>query len=546
MSVVTPTILSSGQAMDPAFELLAIDITKELNRIPYARLVLLDGDAAQQTFAISNEPFFEPGKEIEIKLRYEDAGQDVTVFKGVVVGHGVEAGPDGSLLTVDLKDAAVRLTYGRNSVVYRDQSDDKVIGQIIADAGLKKGTIPAAQPQHAELVQYYCTDWDFILTRAEANGLLVMVDDGVISLPEIAVKGQPKHSFEYGLSDIFNFEIEADAGFQYPDVQSIAWDVKNQKLAKAAKGKEFKLAQGNLDGAKVAQAVGIQSNLLTSPVPLDPKELQAWSDGTVARSRLALIRGRVAVPGVGDLKPMDVIELAGIGKRFNGKTLVTGVRHRVDHHGWQTDVQFGLSAERFATRPDIVDVPAAGLLPAVNGLQIGVVGQFEADPDKEHRLKVILPGIDEKEGVVWARLATPDAGHERGYFFRPEPGDEVVVGFFNDDPRQAVVLGSLYSSKNKPPPDVAELTDKNINKAIVTKSGTTIGFVDDSKSSLFIQTPEANKILLDDDAQTIEITDQHGNAITMSKDGIEIKSAKDLKIDASGNVEIKGSKVDVK
>ena len=54
MSVVTPTILSSGQAMDPAFELLSIDVTKELNRIPYARLVLLDGDAAQQTFAISN------------------------------------------------------------------------------------------------------------------------------------------------------------------------------------------------------------------------------------------------------------------------------------------------------------------------------------------------------------------------------------------------------------------------------------------------------------------------------------------------------------
>jgi uncharacterized protein involved in type VI secretion and phage assembly len=175
-----------------------------------------------------------------------------------------------------------------------------------------------------------------------------------------------------------------------------------------------------------------------------------------------------------------------------------------------------------------------------------VVGKFEADPDKEYRLKVILPGIDEKEGIVWARLATPDAGLERGYFFRPEPGDEVVVGFFNDDPRQAVVLGSLYSSKNKPPPDVAQLTDKNISKAIVTKTGTTIGFTDEDKSSVYIQTPETNTIVLDDNEQMIHIEDQHGNAITMSKDGIEIKSAKDLKIDASGNVEIKGSKVDVK
>jgi phage gp45-like len=51
---------------------------------------------------------------------------------------------------------------------------------------------------------------------------------------------------------------------------------------------------------------------------------------------------------------------------------------------------------------------------------------------------------------------------------------------------------------------------------------------------------------LDDDAEKVEVVDQHGNKITMSKDGIVIKSAKDVKIDANGNVEIKGTKVDVK
>ena len=63
---------------------------------------------------------------------------------------------------------------------------------------------------------------------------------------------------------------------------------------------------------------------------------------------------------------------------------------------------------------------------------------------------------------------------------------------------------------------------------------------------MFIRTPAKNTIVLDDDAQSIKMTDQHGNSITMSKDGIEIKSAKNLKIEASGNVEIKGQKVDVK
>jgi Rhs element Vgr protein len=518
-----------------------------VNRIPYAQLILLDGDAAQQQFSISDEAFFEPGKEIEVKLRYEDSpGDEATAFKGFVVGHGVEAGSQGSLLTVELKDAAVKMTITRKSMVYRDQSDDRIIGQILSNNGLKKGKLTATKPEHPEVVQYYCTDWDFILSRAEAQGLLLIVDDGEISLPEITVKEQPKHTFEYGLSEIYDFEIEADAGHQYPAVESVAWDHKQQKMTKAVKAKEFNLSQGNLKGSNIAKAVGIEPLTLSSPVTLDPKDLQAWADGTLANSRMSLIKGRFAVPGLGDIKLLDVMEIGGVGKRFNGKTVITGLRHRVDHNGWQTDVQFGLSGERFAERPNIIDVPAAGLLPAVNGLQVGIVDAFAEDPDKAYRVKVILPGIDEKKGAVWARLASPDAGKERGYFFWPEPGDEVVVGFFNDDPRQAVILGAMYSSKNSLPKGIADPSQKNIEKGIVTKSGTTIGFIDDAKAKVFIETPEANQLLLDDDAQTIKISDQHGNMITMSNDGIEIKSAKDVTIDASGNIEIKGTKVDVK
>ena len=168
---------------------------------------------------------------------------------------------------------------------------------------------------------------------------------------------------------------------------------------------------------------------------------------------------------------------------------------------------------------------------------------FEADPDAAYRVKVILPGVDEKAGAVWARLAAPDAGPERGWFFRPEPDDEVVVGFLNDDPRQPVILGALYSAAQAPSLVVDEA---NLEKGIVTRQGTTIGFIDDEKASVFIETPAANKILLSDDQEMVQLSDQHGNVITLNADGVTIKSAKDVIIDASGNVEIKGAKVDVK
>jgi len=550
MGVVSVTILSAGKSMDPSSEIVSIDIVKEVNRIPYTILTLLDGSVAQQKFAISDGAFFEPGKEIEIKLRYEgDPDNETSVFKGLVVKQVVEANHQGTLLTVEMKDATVKLTQSRRSEVYRDKTDDKIIGELISQAGLKKGSLAATQLTHPEIVQYYCTDWDFMLTRAEACGSLVIANDGeisLISLKEIIPADQPKHTFEFGISEVYDFEIEVDASHQRVGVESIAWDLKNQKLTQASKAKAFDLAQGNLKADTVANAVGGKLETLSSSVSLNPKTLQAWADSVMIRSRMAMIRGRISVPGFGDIRCLDVMAVAGIGERFNGKTLVTGIRHRVDQNGWQTDVQFGLSPKRFTAQRDIVDVPAAGLLPGVNGLQIGIVDQFEEDPDKEFRVKVILPGIDEKKGAVWARLATPDAGKERGYFFRPETGDEVVVGFFNDDPRQAVILGAMYGSKNTPPKDVAKLSKDNITKGIVSKTGVTLGFMDDKKPSVFIKTPGKNQIIFDDDNQKIQIADQHGNSITMSKDGIEIKSAKDLKIEAANNVEIKGSKVNVK
>jgi len=544
MSVVTVTILSDNTKMPPEYQILSIDVVNEVNRIPYAQITLLDGDPAKQKFAISDEAFFQPGKEIEIKLRYEGGpGGDVRIFKGIVVRHAVEANEQGLMLTVEMKDAAIKLTRARRSEVYREKKDSEIIEKLITSNGLTKGSVEDTAVVHPEIIQYYCTDWDFMLSRADAYGMLVLVDNGKISLSKIKLDGRVSRTYTFGISEIYNFEIEVDANHQYGKIESVGWDVEKQNLTQASKAQDFRLKQGNLNPVLMANAVGGKLQTLSDIVPLDPKALQAWADGTMIKSRMSMIRGRISVPGLGSVRCLDLIKVEGIGKRFNGTTLITGVRHRVDLNGWQTDVQFGLSAEAFAAKTDVMDRPAAGQLPGVNGLQIGVVTSCD-DPDKKSRVKVMIPGIDVKKGEVWARLASPDAGKGRGFFFRPEPEDEVIVGFFNDDPRQAVILGAMYSSKNTPPDAMAK--DDNLAKGIVTKSKVTLGFFEDEKPMVFIETPGSNKIVFDDSTEMVQVSDQHGNSITLSKDGIEIKSAKDLKIEASGNVEIKGAKVDVK
>lgn len=544
MAVVTPILLDhGGNPMDPAWELVSIDVRREVNRIPSAELLLVDGNLAKGKFRVSDEKFFEPGKAVEIRMRYEgQGGKGDSLFKGKVIRHGVEAAADGSsFLSVGLKDAAVKLTGARRSKVFHDLKDKEIIEKVLQKAGKNTVDVADTEPKHKEVVQYYCTDWDFVLSRADVNNLLVALDDKKIRLKKPEVSGSPKQVFDCaGDREIYSFEMEAEASHQFGVWESVAWDVKNQKLTKPKEAREAKSSQGDLKGDEVAKSLGLARYTLSHPVPVDDKELQAWSDARLAKGRMAMLRGRIAVAGRADLDLLDVIEVKGIGKRFNGRTFVTGIRHRYSEGTWTTDFQFGLSPEWFCREEHVADAPAAGLLPPAGGLQIGVVAKFEEDEDQKYRVRLTLPAVGmEKEAAVWARLAAPDAGKKRGFYFRPETGDEVVVGFLNDDPRHPVILGGLYSAKNERPQDLAAPSKDNVEKGIVTRKGTKIKFVDDKKCKVSIETPGKNKVIIDDDAEMIQLLDQHENSVTLNKDGVTIESKK-------GNVEIKGKQVNVK
>ncbi|MGB1014035.1 MAG: phage baseplate assembly protein V, partial [Nannocystaceae bacterium] len=134
-------------------------------------------------------------------------------------------------------------------------------------------------------------------------------------------------------------------------------------------------------------------------------------------------------------------------------------------------------------------------------------------------------------------------GPERGYVFRPEVGDEVVLGFLGGDPRQAVILGSLFSKKNIPP--VAKIDADNKLRGIVSKSGIAIALIDEEKPTVSITTPGGHSLTMSEDAQAIEIVDLNGNSIKLDAAGITLKSAKDVIVEGA-NITLQGSKVEAK
>jgi len=242
------------------------------------------------------------------------------------------------------------------------------------------------------------------------------------------------------------------------------------------------------------------------------------------------------------VSPGMVIDATGIGKRFDGPQYVSAVRHTVVNGNWETDVQFGLTPDTFSMSYPVSAPAAAGLLPAVSGLQMGIVTALQDDPDGEDRIKVRLPLVSPSEEGIWARVATLDAGASRGTFFRPEIDDEVVVGFLHSDPRFPMVLGMCHSSAH-PVPEPAK--DDNHRKGYVSRSKIRLEF-DDDKKSVVLQTPAGNKLVLSEDEKRITIADQHGNSITLDDAGITIDSAKDLILKAANYIKVDGTNVDLK
>lgn len=547
MSVVDVRIKSNGKAVDPALSLLSVDIRRELNRLPTAQLVFVDGDMPVGDFPISSSTVFDVGAEIEIEAGYlGEQSSHASLFKGVVVRHAIEAGSGGSasaMLRIELRDKAIRLAQGRRTALYEQMSDSDVFKRLVGDAGLKLGQIDATSFKHPALVQYQCSDWDFLLVRAEAQGRVITVVDGMVSLVTPKAAAEADHMASYG-GDIYAFDIEVDGMASAAGAKASSWDSKNQAVVTGQGSNPPALAVGRSHSDKLAKGLNRAALQLGSPAPLAQDELTTWATATLMRAELASVRGTVRLMGLPKAALLRGVELSSIAKRFNGKAPVTALAHRIAEGQWTTDLQLGLAARPHHLADGLAQPPASGLNPPLAGLCLAVVSQVHQDPDKAWRVKVQLAGLPDPAVAVWARLALPQAGKDRGWYLRPEVGDEVVLGCLHDDPRQPVVLGCLHSAKNPPPASLTDDTADDALSGFFTRSGLSL-VLDDKKKSLLIKTPAGHQVLLDDDAKSLGLKDSHGNEITLDKDGVRIKSVKDLAFEASGNVTVKGSKIDL-
>ena len=525
--VLSCSVYCNGTKLKDTYSLVSATVRLELNRIGKATLKFNAGDMDKQTFDESDNSLFNPGNTIRLDAGSTD--KEETLFDGVIIGLRIMTSKDSrSYMVVECRDHAYPATQGRKNCIFEKKKDSDIIKEVLSTYGSVE--VDGTDYQHPTLVQYYCSDWDFALSRADACGLFVFTEGSNIKVKNPEVGGSPVLTITYG-TDITAFDLELTADDQFTQYEAVSWCPKTQRVVKVSATTPSLNKQGDLQPKNIATG---DSLLLQTDAPTDEKALKQWADGMALKAGLARYRGSCSFYGSAKVKPGCIIELKGLGRRFNGNLFVGSVTHTIENNEWMTETGAGVSPLNITDETDVVSPSASGFLPGLQGLHTAVVKKLDGDPLKECRIQVELPWMDGRNKLLWARFSTMYATGNMGTFFLPEPGDEVVVGFMNQNPGHPVILGSLYGEKHKPP---YEYEGRNNTKAIVTREKMQIEF-NEEKKIITVSTPGKNRVEINDDGKYIKLVDQHKNEIVMDSNGISLSSSKDIRLKAKSGITI--------
>lgn len=534
-SLISYGIKIKGSAIDDTIQVHAIHVEQSINRISTAMITILDGSPSKEKFPVSASDTFVPGNAVTIEAGYNNTNS--VLFTGIITKQSVRVhNSTGPMLLIECKDEAIKMTVGRKSSAYSKKKDSDVISTLIGNSSLSSD-VTATTVVIPELVQYYTTDWDFMLARAEVNSMIVSTLNGKVSVFDPTSDTSSVTTLTYG-DNLYDINADLNSVSQLAQVKASAWDYQNQKLITAEASNSL-AGPGNISSKTLSDVVGLSTFELQTTAAETTDELTSWAKAQMLKSELSKITGDLRMQGCTTITPGKYVTIDGVGARFDGDHFVSAARHDIIDGNWFTELNIGLDSNWFIQEHEVEAPPAAGLLPGIQGLFTGVVQKIDSDPDSEYRIQVEVALFNDNGEGLWARLSNFYSTSGQGVFFLPEVGDEVILGFLNEDPRYPVILGSLYSQKNKPYSDFTP-NEKNSIKGIVSKSELRVMF-DDENKVLTLITPNKNTIELSDKDKQISIKDENSNSIVMSSSGIEIKSPKDITISATQAVSVKGS-----
>ena len=219
----------------------------------------------------------------------------------------------------------------------------------------------------------------------------------------------------------------------------------------------------------------------------------------------------------------------GIKEQYFGEYILTKIEHYCD--------ETGKYFNKFEAIPSSVQAPPYTHVLAYpqSGTQPAIVTDNN-DPKGLGRVKVKF-SWQREETSPWLRMTNPHAGGGKGMYFIPEKGEEVLIGFEDNNAEKPFVLGAVYNGKGKSDHHTAG----NDKKVIQSRSGTKI-ILDDSKSSVHIEDPSGNTWTLDGNGK---ITVHAPEEISFSTKAFKIDASETITFNGTNKVTIETKEAEI-
>lgn len=521
--------------------IIRIGVEKSINGVPKAYITLHDGNAAAQDFPKAAQSNIAPGKKVIIKAGYNNRNEEV--FKGFITKQSIRVTRSGrTRLELVCKTALSKMGLTPKSQYYNDTNEEGIMDTIVgrySDISASY-SIFGLPESHERVIQHNINDWDFLVCRAEQHGAYIVPKGDDISIESVPKVPLPVFSVAFG-RDIIDLDLEMDSENQMENYKTEAWNYEDQEMTSSSSNPSLENTGGNISSSELAE-VNNNEFLLRHSGNISDKQLELWAKSKELKAKWSKINGTVTIQGTHLAELNSFFNLTGISGRYNGLELITGIVHEISGGNWRTTLQIGLSktwhAERFQEAEKLEAINAA----SVNGVYLGIVKNVHEDPKSNFRLFVNIPSIQSGDQGSWMRLLSFDASAGKGFVNRPDIGDEVAVGFVNNDVNHGIILGALYSKSNNGSELLQPVEENNIKGWVLKENLHLLFNSKDEEEYVELKTPIGNVVTIDKDK--IQIEDHHSNVITMDSSGISMKTQKDFTIEAQGKINLKGMDIE--
>ncbi len=507
--------------------LQSAEIVYELNKIPTANFVFIQANPENESEEIGVQEMFQIGDEIQFIVSKEN---EETLFKGKIINLQSELNNSGNhAISVECKDKVYGLTLSGSEVSYDNNFQDNIEEIVNAQEDIEIKIDWGSWAEESVLKSTNTTDWDYIASYLDSVGQMLAVRNGIIHTIDINDSNQKSDYLAQNGVNVFNFSAE----------QKPLNEITKVTISRHVEGQEnpeiIEFSNPNKDAISNELPV-----INLSECKYSTQTLELIAKTIVGRSIHSVSKGTIETFGNSTTQAGQFIAFEKVNPKIEEKThLITKEKHVLENGCWKTEYSFGLESNQNFTQSVSNQTPAnssearIGINNSMKGLHIGIISDLE-DPEGTFRIQVKIPSISQNGNGIWARLSSLVAGNERGGFFIPEIGDEVLVGFINESMNNPVILGSLYH-KDSPPP--LEINNDNFQQGIVSKEKSTF-VINDENKEIELSTQKGNKILISEKEKGLIIEDQNGNSIVMDDSGITIESSKDINIKAQGNLKV--------